>query len=63
MNNTSHASAAASVGAATAVVTILVWGASLAGVQVPTEVAGALGVLLSPLVHFVGVRIGAQEAS
>jgi hypothetical protein len=56
MNNI--ATPAAAGGAAGAVVMLVTWGLSLAHVIVPAEVAAAMMVLATPLLHMLAVRLG-----
>jgi len=65
MKTTTKASAvstaAASGGVVGAVVVMIVWGLGLAHVTVPAEVAAALMVVLSPIVHLVAQRLGLSD--
>ena len=56
------ATPAAAGGAAGAAVVILTWALGLAHIVVPAEVATAMMVLGTPLLHMLAVRIGAEPA-
>jgi hypothetical protein len=57
------ATGAASSGVAGATVVILTWTLGLLHVQVPAEVAAALLVVLSPVLHFSLVRLGVEPVA
>ncbi len=57
------ATGAASSGVAGAVVVILTWTLGLLHVEVPAEVAAALLVVLSPVLHFSLVRLGIEPVA
>lgn len=61
-NKGAVATAAASGGVSGAAVVILAWALSLVHITVPAEVAAALMVVATPLLHLVAVRIGAEPA-
>ena len=61
MNNIAPPAAAG--GAAGAVVMLVTWGLSLAHVTVPAEVAAAMMVLATPLLHLVAVRLGLDAST
>ena len=50
------ATSAGASGFAAALVVIIVWALSLAGVAVPAEVAAALGTILAGLTHWLAMR-------
>jgi hypothetical protein len=54
------ATGAASSGMAGAVVVILTWALGLVHVEVPAEVAAALLVVVSPVLHFSLMRLGIE---
>jgi hypothetical protein len=54
------ATGAAASGVAGATVVIVTWLLGLAHVEVPAEVAAALLVVLTPLLHFSVVRLGIE---
>lgn len=54
-----QATAAAAGGASGAAVVLITWGLGLAHVTVPAEVAAAMMVLATPILHLIAVRIGA----
>lgn len=58
MKTTTVSAASASGGIIGALVVIIVWVASLFNVQVPAEVAAALMVCLTPILHVLAVRFG-----
>lgn len=63
MNNTSPvATATASGGVVGAVVMLVVWGLSLVKVTVPAEVATAMMVILTPILHTLAVKYGFDPA-
>lgn len=57
----SVSTAAASGGVTGALVVIVAWGLSLAGVTVPAEIAAAFMVVAAPIVHLVAVRLGIPD--
>ena len=61
--NSTVATAAASGGFSGAAVVVLTWALGLAHVNVPPEVAAAAMVLLSPIVHLIAMRLGAEGAA
>jgi hypothetical protein len=60
--NPSQATAAGAGGVAGALGIIVVWALSLGHVEVPPEVALAFSVVLTPLVHWAGLRLGTTKA-
>lgn len=60
--NSTVATAAASGGFSGAAVVVLTWALGLLHVNVPPEVAAAAMVLLSPIVHLIAMRVGAEAA-
>ena len=61
MQKTSIGTASASTGAAGAAVVVLVWVLGLFKVQLPGDVAAAIVMILSPLVHFAAMKIGIES--
>ena len=57
------ATGTASTGVSGAIVVILTWALGLAHVSVPGEVAAAMMMVASPLLHLVVVRIGAESTA
>jgi hypothetical protein len=58
----SQSMAAAAGGASGAAVVLVTWGLGLAHVTVPAEVAAAMMVLATPVLHWAAVRLGMQTA-
>ncbi len=54
---------AASGGAAGAAIVLLQWGMGLFHVPLPADVAGAIMVLLTPMIHYVVARAGVSDPS
>ena len=50
------ATSAGASGFAAALVVIIVWALSLAGIAVPAEVAAAIGTILASLTHYLVMR-------